>query len=116
MFYDQEKQFFASLQGRPEWLTKSEWLVLRHWFAPANPCTPEKPRFLERLAGEFYKSFSRIGSFDAGYRAAERALESGLKKVRSRLDAGTQPAAPAAAVASPQRSRYDLWQSGLDGD
>lgn len=100
MTFQEEKEFFAGLTERPEWLNKTEWKVLRVLYAYDNPSIPV---VLNRVATQLVGG--RIRNQDEGYRAAKRSYDSGRPKVQARVAAG-QPRKPQQAQTSSHRTPW----------
>jgi hypothetical protein len=97
MTFQEEKEFFAGLTERPEWLNKTEWKVLKVFYAYSNPSIPV---VLNRVATQLIGG--QIRNHDEGYRAAERSYKSGRPKVKARV-AAEQPRKPQQAQTSSHR-------------
>ncbi len=100
MTFQEEKEFFAGLTERPEWLNKTEWKVLRVLYAYDNPSIPV---VLNRVATQLVGG--QIRNQDEGYRAAKRSYDSGRPKVQARV-AAEQPRKPQQAQTSSDRTPW----------
>ncbi len=102
MTFQEEKEFFAGLTERPDWLNKTEWRVLKLLYAYDNPSIPV---VLNRAATQLIGR--QIRSQDEGYRAAERSYDSGRPKVQEKAAAELiRKSQQTSHVASSQRTPW----------
>lgn len=95
------RDLFCSLKQKPDWLTATEWVVLKFYYLSRAPCEPQLAGVLQKAATELKTTFGCIQTREQAFAIARTALNSGIRKVRQQMERPQEVAEPASVPEVP---------------